>query len=368
MYHNMSNSIMRQKGISLLELMVALAIGLILLMALASLMVTAHNSAKQRSTSEQLDEQARQVFSRFESDLYRAGFVDSFTNENTLQEAFDTNNTATVSGYARQIANITNPALVTLLGRNTNGAILPLQGFDQNSTPPSGMTCTESSQCLQIAYQAISNSTTGFSTVATESQEDTSMSGARVGCNGLQAQAAFPILINSYQLQVPGAGETRNSLYCQSNRRDFSNQDGGGNTGTGMQPIVLGVEQLVFRYLVTPENTTAAGSAPDFDTTISGRSVTQYLDVEGVEATPLQWAGVVGVEVCVVVAAEPQDGSREGDIPSVQPTVPSCVRANNNANANVPWAADIPRVTGDMRLHRRYVRTIMLPNSLHLVN
>lgn len=359
-----------QRGFSLLELMVSLAIGLILLMALSSLMITANNSAKQRSTSELLDEQARQVFTRFEEDLYRAGFVDAFTNQDTLLRAFNTNNKETIAGYTRQIANISNPALATLLGRNTNGLILPLQGFDAPASAPSGMNCTASQQCLQIAYQAVASAANvGFSSLATVAQEDNSISGARVGCNGLQASATHPILISSYQLQVAGAGETRSSLYCASNRRDFSNNDGGGNTGTGMQPVVLGIEQLVFRYLVTPEDTTAETAAPNLDTTISGRGVRQYLNAAGVRATPLQWAGVVGVEVCVVVAAEPLDGGREIDIPSVQPNVPSCVRANNNAtSADVSWVADTARVAGDMRLHRRYVRTIMLPNALHLVN
>ena len=63
----------RQRGTSLLEILVSLSIGLILLMVLASLMVVASNSSKQRSTSELLDETARQVFSRLETDLYRSG-------------------------------------------------------------------------------------------------------------------------------------------------------------------------------------------------------------------------------------------------------------------------------------------------------
>ena len=111
----------RQQGISLLEVMISMLIGLILLIALVSLMITATNSSKQRATSELLDEQARQIFTRLENDLYRAGFVDSFTNEETLKQAFDGNNEGTAAGYMRQRSKITNPALVTLLGRNTGG-------------------------------------------------------------------------------------------------------------------------------------------------------------------------------------------------------------------------------------------------------
>lgn len=360
----------RQQGISLLELMISLAIGLILLMALASLMIAANNSAKQRSTSELMDEQARQVFFRLENDLYRSGFVDSFMNDATLQTAFDTNNQLVAASYTRQISNITDADRVSLLGRNTNGIILPLQGFDDQNAPPTvaNMTCTDTRQCLQIAYQAVgSNLAAGnFSSVSTEAQENSSLSGATIGCNGLRVDNAFPILRNAYQLGVAN-NENNASLQCRSERMNFAGASDG--TGDGFQPVVVGVEQLVFRYLTTPADGTAADSTPNLGTTLSGRSVNQYLRANAVQALPLRWSAVVGVEICVVVAAEPLDGGREGDIPTVQPNVPSCLRDDDNdTTANAAWAADVARTQGDMRLHRRYVRTILMPNSLHLVN
>lgn len=360
----------RQQGITLLELMISLAIGLLLLLALASLMVTANNSAKQRSTSELLDEQARQVFYRLENDLYKAGFVDPFMSEATLIQAFNTNNREIAAGYTRQQSNIANVNQASLLGRVSQGTTLPLMGFDHTTAAgalPAGMTCTAERQCLQIAYQAIAGDAVvgNFSSVATEVQEQNSLSGAFVGCNGVQANATFPILVNRYQLSVV-AGENHTNLSCIGERRDFAGNSGG--DGQGLQPAVVGVDQLVFRYLITPHDTTESAATPNLGTTASGRSVTAYQNVAGVLATPLQWAGVLGVEACVVVAAEPLDGGREADIPGVQPIIPSCLREDNEITANAPWAADRPRPEGDMRLYRRYVRTILMPNSVHLVN
>lgn len=356
----------RQRGISLIELMISLAIGLILLWALAYLMITASNSAKQRSTSELLDEQSRQIFSRLESDLYRAGFVDSFADDNTLQAAFNINDNNIAAGYTRQLANIAEPRQSTLLGRNSAGAILPLEGFDGTNPAPAGMTCTERRQCLQVAYQALGSAAIGeFSSVANADAENASLSGASAGCNGNQATDTHPILINRYEVGV-AAGENNASLRCSTNRRNFANEDGGGDSGA--QPIIAGVEQLVFRYLVTPPDNTAADDVPNLDTTISGRSVSAYLTANEVLATPLQWAGVVGVEICAVVAAQPVDGNREVDIPTVQPNTPSCLRANNSNAANDAFAPDVARANGDLRLYRRYVRTIILPNSQHLMN
>lgn len=368
MYHSRKKW---QGGLSLLELLVSLAIGLILLLALASLMITANRSAQQRSTAEALDEQARQVFSLMETDLYRAGFLDPFTDEKTILAAFNLNNAQVLAGYTRQAQHIPDPKRATLLGRHTEGRILPLQGFDGTvaAPAPGGMTCTVERQCLQVAYQAIAyqeeadGDVAKFSSIASAVQEGGSLSGASQGCNGLQAEHNYPIIINQYEVGIVGT-EKYSSLRCSSTKRNFKNVSGGGKVDT--QPIVSGVEQLTFRYLVTPPDKTEKDEKVDLSKTISGRSVTELKTAEEVakvdkENNPLEWAAVVGVEVCTVVAAQPIDGSRELDIPIVQPKVPTCVRKDG------AWQ-EKDRALDDTRLHRRYIRTISLPNSLYLTN
>lgn len=366
MYHSKKKW---QGGLSLLELLVSLSIGLILLLALASLMITANRSAQQRSTSEALDEQARQVFSLMETDLYRAGFLDPFTDEETILAAFNLNNAQILAGYTRQAQNIPDAKRATLLGRHTEGQILPLQGFDDKNPPPAGMKCTAERQCLQVAYQAIAyqakadGEVAKFSSIASAVQEGGSLSGASQGCNGLQAEHNYPIIVNQYEVGVVG-GEKYSSLRCSSTKRNFKNVSGGEKVD--IQPMVSGVEQLTFRYLVTPPDKTEKDEKVDLSKTISGRSVTELKtagDVAKVdkENNPLEWAAVVGVEICTVVAAEPIDGSRELDIPMVQLKVPTCVRAGDS------WQ-EKDRLPDDTRLHRRYVRTISLPNSLYLTN
>lgn len=379
MYRNMQK---QQGGLSLLELLVSLSIGLILLLALASLMITANKSAQQRSTSEALDEQARQVFSLLETDLYRAGFLDPFTDEQTILSVFNLNNVQTLAGYTRQVENINDPARATPLGRRTQGRILPLQGFDGTASAlaPAGMTCTAERQCIQVAYQAVafqkevpssgggSGSTLAevarFSSVASLRQEEESLSGAAIGCSGLQAKHTHPIIVNQYQIGITGT-ESYTSLRCASSSRNFENENGGGNNAP--QPVVSGVEQLTFRYLVTPPDNTIKAERVDLSKTVSGRSVAKLStasEVATIDAAnnPLQWAAVVGVEVCTVVAAQPADGSKEFDIPTVQPNVPTCIK-DDNGN----WT-EKTRANGDTRVHRRYVRTINLPNALHLTN
>lgn len=360
-----------QKGLSLIELMVALAIGMILLLALASLMSVANRSALQRTTSELLDETARQVFSRLEADLYQAGYVDAFQNEQSISAMLNVANLEVAARYARQVNNIPDITQATSLGRLTGGRIIPIIGCNQNfvgdnlNNPRDN--CVDvaptNRQAIQISYQAVRNERSqNYSLISNSNQEQLSSSGSAQTCNGQLATAANPIVSNRYNIDQNIGNYS--SLICDSSVSSFNEAE---PQQTRVQPIVLGVEQIVFRYLVTAIDNANMGERPDLITTPSGRSVLQYLSANQVNALPLGWASVVGVEVCVVLAAEALEGAREGVIPEVQPMLPNCLRAAGGAAAaNAAWEADIIRPVGDTRLYRRYVRTITIPNSLYL--
>lgn len=365
----------RQRGASLLEILVSLSIGLILLMVLASLMVVASNSSKQRSTSELLDETARQVFSRLETDLYRSGYVDVFANDTTMLAALNGSSVAALSRYARLRAGITDPNRATLIGHLSNGRLQLIVGCNvafvgdvAGANPPvCPLGAPSTRQALQISYQAVRSSDTAtgrFPALSTHAQEGASQSGTALTCTSQTATIEDPVVINRYWAR-PEAGATQSSLYCQSAITGLAQVTATGSTARE-QPATLGVEQLVFRYLITPTDNTPNQERPNLETTESGRSVTQYLNADAVMAHDLRWAGVVGVEICLIVAAEPFDGSREGDVPAVQPVTPNCLRDGNSTAADAPWAADIQRNAGDTRIFRRYVRTINLPNSINL--
>lgn len=360
-----------QKGLSLIELMVALAIGLILLLALASLMSVANRSALQRTTSELLDETARQVFSRLEADLYQAGYVDAFQSNLSMSETLNAASLSVLARYARQPSNVSDPAQATSLGKLTNGRVLPIIGCNQefltDSLKDAQKDCPNVAptlrQSLQISYQAVRSKLSGdFSFISSENQERTSNSGGGHSCNGQAATEDNPIVSNRYIISQK-AGEIYSSLVCDSNTNNFFDDR---TVETREQPVVLGVEQMTFRYLVTATENSNKGERPDLNTMKEGKSVLQYLSAHEVIALPLGWSRIVGIEVCVVVAAEPLDGGRERAIEGVQPTVPSCLRAGGGKDANAPWDSDINRPYGDTRLYRRYLRTISIPNSLYL--
>ena len=79
-------------------------------------------------------------------------------------------------------------------------------------------------------------------------------------------------------------------------------------------------------------------------------------------------ASVVGVEVCVIVAVDPLNETREAAFSGVQKKVPTCERkAGLDAiTANAEFKDEYDRRAGDSRYYKRYVQVITMPNSLYI--
>lgn len=374
-------ALIRQRGLTLLELMVALGIGLVLLLALATLMTVANRSSMSRSSAELMDETARQVFSRLETDFRQAGYVDPFDNNTTLSETFDLSDATRMARYIRQKDHFTSAdkSQLTLMGRLSGGRLQPVKGCSGTLDPATG-NCTTipdtPRHSIQVSYQVVSTAAPAapanpLAGTARVDREQATSSNALQGCANVNASQDFPIVVNHYFFDSTDMGDTVTAprdLRCDSaisNYQAFQTSAG----GRTQVPIQSGVEEMVFRYLVTPTEDTPTSSQVDYANVVSGRSVTEYLSAEQVEALPLGWASVVGVEVCLVIAVQPVDGRKDITMADVQPNVPTCLRdAGNNADAAFGNDKTRPSNWLDVREYRRYVRTFSLPNTLYLSN
>lgn len=375
-------SLKKQKGLSLIELMVAMVLGVLLLMALTTLFITANESSKRRSTSENLDEVARQVMERLNYDLHEAGYLDPFSSASAAKSAFDLEDPHVLAIYARQKDNLTgNLKEATTLGKFTNGKVVPLLGCNGEFSGSSRPSLTELATCInttlqvrqsiQIGYQTVApdnlknqeiknkNKTAPSPSLASKGQEFDSLSGAGRDCIGRKVGDPNGLVVNRYSVRIDnGIG----SFGCSSSAST------GSEAGGPWQGIIEGVEEMTFRYLITPANNTPAGETVNISESTSGREVLKYLSASKVEEEDLKWASVVGVEVCLIVAVEPMDGTKEASFAKVQPSVPTCARrAGVNAiTAEAPFSADKARAGGDSRLYKRYVQVISMPNSLYI--
>lgn len=374
----------RQKGLSLLELMVAMLLGILLLIGLVTVFTTANQSSKQRSTSENLDEVIRQVINRLEYDIHNAGYIDPFSSAAAAQAAFDTEDPQVLAIYARQTANL-NAKLdeATPLGKFTKGKVIPLIGCNSNfsdANPGLGnlAQCRGNNfslrQSIQMSYQSYApdsiqaQENSNIATAPSRSlafrvqEQDNSFSGAGRDCIGRKITDKDGLVINRYSVREGSTniGNTNNkvgSFGCSSSVGEW-------------QSIVEGVEEMTFRYLITPDNKTAAGERVKLEDATSGLETLTYLPaakVEDVNEASLKWASVVGIEVCLIVAVEPTDGTRESAFSNIQDTVPTCARQNiNDTDAKAAFKPDTARNNDDSRYYKRYVQVISMPNSLYM--
>lgn len=364
---------MKQKGLSLIELMIAMGLGVLLLLALSTIFITAHDSSKRRSTSENLDEVARQVIERLSYDLHKAGYVDPFSSVEAARNTFDVENKTVFAIYSRQKSNLNNKNEATTLGRITKGAVIPLLGCNgdfNGSTKPSLRELASCNgddiklqQSIQVGYQTVAPGILKNKETATnppsrsltfQTEENESLSGAGRDCIGRvigqNTTADSGIVVNRYSVRLnDGIG----SFGCASSVGEW-------------QGIIEGVQEMTFRYLITPSNNTASDGVVDMKKSTSGLEVSKYLLASKVNDEDLGWANVVGVEVCLVVAVEPMDNTKESSLARTQPMVPTCERKNMNATtAKEEFKDDIKRKKDDFRLYKRYVQIISMPNSLY---
>lgn len=376
----------KQKGLSLIELMVAMGLGALLLLALATLFITANDSSKRRTTSENLDEVARQVIERLNYDLHEAGYLDPFSNARAAQTSFDVEDPNVLAIYTRQKAKIKGDLnQATPLGKFTEGKVVPLLGCNGDFSGPKKpslnalATCAGTTlsklQSIQIGYQTVapntlqklegSNPKTAASrSLALKSQENMSYSGVGRDCIGRKLEDKDDLVVNRYSVR-----------HIDTPRKKEETPRRTGNFGCSStatkgewQSIVEGVEEMTFRYLITPADDTPADKVIDIKKSTSGREVTKYLPASAVAAEDLQWASVVGVEVCLIVAVDPMDGTGEASLSTTQPKVPTCSRKGGVSaiTANAPFDDDIARPDRDIRFYRRYVQVISMPNSLYI--
>lgn len=335
----MKRIIKKEQGFTLLELMVSLAIGVILLLALGAIYLTALQSNKKRSVDEMMDETARQVFDQFEQELSMAGYVDIFD----IIKKSD----GTEVPRATEIAKLSDAKVQRNFARiydTSDPTTVPLTPFqasfkDKKGDPLDGVIeiKEDGKDTLIIRYQIIA---TNESKAAVLKEFDKTESEGLLGCTNAKIEKGMVFVENKYFLES-------NSLYCRSN-----------NANSDKQPLVSNVYDMKFRYLVTEPVVDLKATLADSQ---AGLYVANTFTKEQVEKSSLKWGGVTAVEVCIVAASDPLSG-KVTEIASFQPTIPSC-----NRQADGSFAAETARLADDAKLYRRYVKTFNIPNSLYFV-
>lgn len=337
-----------QRGLSLIELLVSLTIGLVILTAIGTAYLNTTNTTKQREDQAQLNDPARDVMRILKQNLTQAGYVDIFD--------LDANNRAQAASLfvpgdpVRSNMFIRVPAAAPLqapIGQFFPG-LTPVFGCDgaMTSNPNTIIGSAAAVQAcgaasatrhtLQIAYQGIPNNAANATNSLLPADATT---GDGLDCLQRTPPAGEVMIINRFSAPAPAAGAV-SQLNCE------------GSGAVGAQSLAAGVEEFVLRYQMSAPGTAANPVA-------AGSGQQRYISAADVTASAQGWAGVTAVEICIVSATPTTSGPAAQGTVALQPTRPTCTR-----DANGAFDANIARAAGDNRLWKRYTSVVSVRNAI----
>ena len=309
------------QGLTLIELMVSITIGLVLMIAIASAYLGSSSAGRMAEAQARMNEDAQNALAILVQQIRVAGDnpkQPNYAAANPTNPAFGTT-TYIVRGCDGTFTNITSAASVAALTCNAGS----------NSLPDS----------IAISYEA-----DRYNTVATSSGLATDCLGNQLtpltatvnvlsGTTTVPTAVTYTVADNRFYVASVGSIPT---LYCK----------GSGNSTP--QPIVENVEDLQLLYGTATASTPAAGT----------RTIAGYLDANSVETettlatlkpdSPHRWDLTMTIKICVLVRSE-------------LPVVSDAASAKYvPCFANPPDPVDAP----DLRLRRAYYSTVVMRNRL----
>ncbi len=295
----------RQRGLTLVELMVALVVSLVLILAASTLYL--HTRAAQKATDEraQVYETGHLVMSILGKELNRAGFYPRGADEPQLSQG-EASNKQVVYDYEKVVARMAGPTTPAGLAFGIFGCVgkKVANGYAACGAPATGGTNSDALMVSYFTNDAFSLDVGDRSDCQHQDvANDDTYNKARYAdapANGVKAAEPVslgtapkaPLMVaNRYFLEtetyVTEGGENvrTKSLRCVGN----------GRAGTPESAqLVLGVEQLGFRYGISDDENGAPNRFLNAD------EVAALPDVVVNEKTVKGWARVVAVEVCVL--------------------------------------------------------------------
>lgn len=343
----------RQRGLSLIELLVSIAIGLVILTAIGTAYINTTNTTRQRENLAELDDPAHNVMRMLKHNLTLAGYVDIFDldagNRARAASLFVPGNPTLSNMFVRATGGTAPPVfapisqffagLTPVFG--CDGAMTSAPNTILTSPPPAAVACGAASatrHTLQIAYQGVPLTAANLPNSLLPANNTT---GDGLDCLQRQPPAGQVMVINRFSAPAPAAGAV-SQLNCE------------GSGAAGAQSIAGGVEEFVLRYQLAapgdPLNPAAAGSGQQ-----------RYVSAGDVAAAtnPQGWAGVTAIEICIVSATPTTSGPAAQGTAALQTTRPTCTRAPDGT-----FDANIARAAGDNRLWKRYTSVVSLRNTV----
>lgn len=354
-----SHALHRQRGISIIELLISVAIGLIILTAIGTAYINTTNTTRQRENLSELDDPARNVMRMLKHDLTMAGYVDIFdldaVNRARGASLFVPGNTTLSNMFVRATGGGA-PAVFAPLSQfyggltpvfGCGGAMAGTPNAVVLAAPPLAPACGTANptrHTIQIAYQGVPNAAANppNSLLPADTTTGDGLDCLQRARPAAASAAGAVMVINRYSAPAPGAGAI-SQFNCE------------GSGAAGAESMASGVEEFVLRYQIAAPGNVASPEA-------AGSGQQRYVDAAAVADTtnnPQGWAGVTAVEICIVSTTPVATGATAPGTAAMQTTRPTCTR-----NATGGFNNNIARVAGDNRIWKRYTSVVSLRNAV----
>ena len=296
----------RQRGLTLIELMISVAIGLVFILGAVNFLVSGHQSFRAQNSGSRIQENARFALDILKEHVRMAGYNDATSSLLDL------------------------PALIY------RGACDTING--QIANPCSDDTTTDQGDRLAMALR-IPTGATGI---------------AAQDCIGSPLTALNQHVVNVFWVEQDSSSGV-SSLYCRGYNPDT-------NTwyGTAEQPLVDGIEQMQVQYGLVDGNPSSTGNTPSSG---AGGRVDRYLNatdlqaLDAADSTRNYWGDVRSVRIALLVSAGAKEAAADG-----ANTLDSATRAASYQTFTLlDGAAYTP---AEARIRRVFSATITLNNAL----
>jgi type IV pilus assembly protein PilW len=284
--HRRASPAWRQSGLSLVELMIALTIGLILLAGVAGLIVEQSRTRNELDKSTRQIENGRYAVQILQDDIQLAGYYGEYYTQGTTS--------GVIADY--------DPCLTTVAGLD-KGFALPIQGYDAPSSSPitSCLAGVNHMPDTDILVVRRANTSTTAGGTAGQAYLQTNVTGYRIGTTSATAPVndGFSLKkkdgttaadLRRYHVHIYFISPCSMPADGGSSCTGASDDDGrpiptlkrleldasGGATVFNLVPLVEGIENLQLDYGLD----TDGDGAPD--SYVTGPSLAQWLDVVSV--------------------------------------------------------------------------------------
>ncbi len=322
-----------QTGYTLIELMVAMVIGLIISAGAAALFANTILSTRTLTNASQIQEAGTQISQLLTRHLRMAGYVDWLSSTTIFNELGNADNAAAYNLGAGQTPSMFQRAFAAQLGQSPNDVAMPIQGCEGPHANPAILTDSNCGtvknveQSLTVAYQVASDpdmdsapSVRRWSRLLSSLPFSNAL-GMAGDCNNQSTPALFAV--NRFYLN------SNNELVCM------------GSGGTAPQPFASNIEQFVVFY------GTSDTANPAFNS--NDAQVSRYQTATQIAANNA-WGQVISVRVCFVVMGEAN----------------SAAIATAGTTINRPDCLGNPlKLLPDRRLRQTFTNTVALRNNIH---